>query len=823
MLDERTPRGLASRAPVITSPANPRVRAALGLRERRARDREGRLLVDGLREVARAVEAGARVIEAFVTDPPPGGEEGRALVAALRVAGAEVVIVSPAVQARLAYGERTNGLVAVVATPGRSLDVLALPPDALVAVLEGVEKPGNLGAIVRSADGAGLAAVVATGPGADPWNPNAIRASQGAVFSLAVVAASTDETLAWLRGTGLRIVAARVDGAVPYTAVDLRGPVALVLGAEATGLTESWRVRTWSPCASRCSGARTASTSPRRLRSSSTRRSASALDRASPDERGVGPTYTRAVRRTLPLLAALILAASGVFSTAALGGPGRAATPVRVYLGEPSTLDPAAAGDAGSAADHRPAVRGPHRDRSAAGHPPRARRNVGAPRRGAPDRLHAARRASPSPTGRRSRPTTSSGAGSGSSTPSAPSPLASLLYDVEGARAYVRGESTDPATVGLRALDARHLEVRLTRPAADFPAIAASPTLAVVPPGVGRDASALQPGSGFVASGGYVLAARTDTAARADGQRALLGGHAGDRRRPDRRRASPARARSTRSLPASSTGRRSRPTTRRGSPTTRTSGPRSGRAPTWRSRTTASTMRRPPFDDVRVRRAFAQAVDWRRIVALAGGSDTIPATGMVPPGIPGRSDEDFLPTFDPAAARELLRQAGYAGGVGFPVVTIVTGGTGYDAAIIAQLKANLGIDVRYEAMDFDDVLRRACASDPPQMWAISWIADYPSPNDFLGILLGSDQPNNYGGWSSAAVRRGDHARRGDVRPRRRAGRLRPRPSGSSATRCPSSRSASGTAICARPERPPRRQENGLGILRLAGLAWGAGQ
>ena len=186
--------------PVITSPANPRVRAALGLRERRARDREGRLLVDGLREVARAVEAGARVIEAFVTDPPPGGEEGRALVAALRVAGAEVVIVSPAVQARLAYGERTNGLVAVVATPGRSLDVLALPPDALVAVLEGVEKPGNLGAIVRSADGAGLAAVVATGPGADPWNPNAIRASQGAVFSLAVVAASTDETLAWLRG-----------------------------------------------------------------------------------------------------------------------------------------------------------------------------------------------------------------------------------------------------------------------------------------------------------------------------------------------------------------------------------------------------------------------------------------------------------------------------------------------------------------------------------------------------------------------------------------------------------------------------------------------
>ena len=227
--------------PAIRSPANPRLRAALRLRDRRARDREGRLLVDGLREVARAVDAGARVLEAFVTDPPPGGAEGRALVAALRAAGAEVIVVSPAIQARLAYGERTNGVVAVVATPARSLGALVLPPDPLVAVLEGVEKPGNLGAIVRNADGAGLAAVVATGPGADPWNPNAIRASQGTVFSFAVVAAPTDETLAWLRGAGLRIVAARVDGAVPYTAVDLRGPVALVLGAEATGLTEAWQ------------------------------------------------------------------------------------------------------------------------------------------------------------------------------------------------------------------------------------------------------------------------------------------------------------------------------------------------------------------------------------------------------------------------------------------------------------------------------------------------------------------------------------------------------------------------------------------------------
>jgi ABC-type transport system substrate-binding protein len=123
---------------------------------------------------------------------------------------------------------------------------------------------------------------------------------------------------------------------------------------------------------------------------------------------------------------------------------------------------------------------------------------------------------------------------------------------------------------------------------------------------------------------------------------------------------------------------------------------------------------------------------------------------MVPPGIPGRSDASFIPAFDPAGARRLLADAGYADPATFPDVTLVTGGAGYDEAILTQLKGNLGITVRFESLDFGTLFARLGTQDSPDMWALSWIADYPSPNDFLGILLGTDQPNNYGRWSNAA-------------------------------------------------------------------------
>ena len=332
--------------------------------------------------------------------------------------------------------------------------------------------------------------------------------------------------------------------------------------------------------------------------------------------------------------------------------------------------------------------------------------------------------------------------------PAAPSPLAGLLYDVVGARAYASGATTDPTTVGLRA-DGQVFEVRLTRPAGDFPAIVASPTLAVVPPGVGRDPAALQPGTSFVASGGYVLAGRTPTELRLTANVHYWGGPPaisnvtlvtdfGGKSPVDEFLAGNLDWTPIASYDASWIAY------------DRALGPRLRSSADLAVTYYGFDTRRPPFNDARVRRAFAQAVDWTRIVQLVDGSQALPATSIVPPGIPGRSETDFLPTFDPAAAKQLLAAAGYADPATFPTVTLVTTGTGYDDAVVAQLKENLGITVQYESNDFSTFFQRLGAADGPQFWALSWVADYPSPYDFLGLLLGSNQPNNYGRWSNAA-------------------------------------------------------------------------
>ena len=223
----------------ITSTKNPRVRAAAALRERRARDEAGRTLVDGARELDRAITSGAAVETVFVDEvrlTAAGGDT----VARAGAAGAEIVPVSPAVLARLAYGDRSEGLVAVVAIPDQSLDALDLGPEPLVVVLEAVEKPGNLGAVLRSADAAGADAVIVADPRTDLFNPNAIRASLGTIFTVPVAAGSSAEVRAWLDQREFGVFAARVGASVGYTQADLGGAVALVLGSEADGLTEAW-------------------------------------------------------------------------------------------------------------------------------------------------------------------------------------------------------------------------------------------------------------------------------------------------------------------------------------------------------------------------------------------------------------------------------------------------------------------------------------------------------------------------------------------------------------------------------------------------------
>ena len=331
--------------------------------------------------------------------------------------------------------------------------------------------------------------------------------------------------------------------------------------------------------------------------------------------------------------------------------------------------------------------------------------------------------------------------------PARPSPLTSLIMDVKGADAYLRGQSSDPASVGLRADDtAGDLTVDLVRPATDFVNIVAGPSFSVVPPGVATSATALTPGPGFVGSGGYTMTARTATEMTLTANPHYWAGK-----------------------PAITTidlitdlGGRDPVTAFSAGDLDYTAVP--GIGATWLAydkdlgpqlRLVGSLAvqyygfdaRHAPFNDARVRKAFGEAVDWRRMVALAGSDGTTQvANSMVPPGIPGRSEADFLPAYDPADARALLAAAGYPGGAGFPATTLMTGGTGFDAAVVTEVKRELGITLHSEAMG-DGYFARL-ATDPPAMWALAWVADYPGRNDFLGVLLGTGASNNYGHWSS---------------------------------------------------------------------------
>ena len=333
--------------------------------------------------------------------------------------------------------------------------------------------------------------------------------------------------------------------------------------------------------------------------------------------------------------------------------------------------------------------------------------------------------------------------------PAQPSPLASLALDIAGAEAYLRGQAPDPASVGLHADDsANELTVDLVRPASDFPNIIAGPTFGVVPPGIGEDPGELAPGDGFVASGGYRLTGSTESGllltanerywAGVPQIRSIeLVGDLGGR--------SEVAAFEADELDYAPIG---------GFDATwiaydETLGPQLREVGSMSVTYYGFDTTRPPFDNVRVRQAFGKAVDWRRIAELAGSDGSVEvANSMVPPGIPGRSDEDFLPEHDPDEARDLLAAAGYPGGDGFPETTLMTFGGGFDEAIRTEVERELGIVLTWEIMG-DGYFDRL-ATEPPQMWTLGWVADYPGRNDFLGVLLQSGASNNYGHWSSPA-------------------------------------------------------------------------
>lgn len=225
---------------LITSLHNPRVKRAIALRAAKWRLRESRYLIDGGRELHRAIAAGSRIEEVFVCPSLCQNDECRRVLSALESLAAHVYQVTPAVFEKLAFGNRMEGVLGVGVTPNTKLDQLAIPDHGIVGVIVGVEKPGNLGAVLRSADGAGVSAMIIADGISDLFNPNCIRASLGTVFTMPLATAPATEVLCWLRERAMPTYAARPDAALDYRQVQLADPAAIVLGSEATGLSALW-------------------------------------------------------------------------------------------------------------------------------------------------------------------------------------------------------------------------------------------------------------------------------------------------------------------------------------------------------------------------------------------------------------------------------------------------------------------------------------------------------------------------------------------------------------------------------------------------------
>ena len=218
---------------IITSAQNPKVKRLLALQQKSSERREaGLFVVEGRRELERCLAGGFEVETVFCTPE----------VASVVPQGAyDRFLVSPKVYERMAYRGSTEGVIAEVRTRQLRLEDMALGSSPLLVVLESVEKPGNLGAILRSADAAGATAVVVCDPLTDLYNPNVVRASTGAVFSMPMVACTSEECIRFLKEHGISILTAQLQDSELYYDTDMRGPTAIVMGTEATGLTQQWR------------------------------------------------------------------------------------------------------------------------------------------------------------------------------------------------------------------------------------------------------------------------------------------------------------------------------------------------------------------------------------------------------------------------------------------------------------------------------------------------------------------------------------------------------------------------------------------------------
>lgn len=226
---------------VIASLQNPRVKAVVALQQKSAeRRKRGLMVVEGVRELLHCMEGGFEV-ERLYFCPSLCADREEWVRCMEAVPADRRVEVTEAVYAKMAYRGGTEGMVAEVKVRLCGLDDLTLGDAPLIVVLEGVEKPGNLGAVLRSADAAGVDAVVVCDPRTDLFNPNLIRSSIGAVFTVPCVACTSGECIDFLKGRGIRILTAQLQDSRFYYDTDMRGGTAIVMGTEATGLTEQWR------------------------------------------------------------------------------------------------------------------------------------------------------------------------------------------------------------------------------------------------------------------------------------------------------------------------------------------------------------------------------------------------------------------------------------------------------------------------------------------------------------------------------------------------------------------------------------------------------
>ena len=223
----------------LSSAQNSKIKDVVALREKKERDRTGQTLVEGVREVMLAVEAKLEVESLFILDGTISATIEQKLRKALPLTTA-LYEVSEQVFDKISYGNRREGLLAVVKRPRRSLKDIPISNSSIFLIVESLEKPGNLGAVLRTADAAGIDGVIVCDPKVDIDNPNVIRSSLGTLFTVNVVAAKTVETINFLKNNKIRIAAADPKASVIYTKVDFKCPLAIVAGSEEKGLTDLW-------------------------------------------------------------------------------------------------------------------------------------------------------------------------------------------------------------------------------------------------------------------------------------------------------------------------------------------------------------------------------------------------------------------------------------------------------------------------------------------------------------------------------------------------------------------------------------------------------